>query len=153
MSKAFGLAGLRVGYGIASPSVVTEIEKSRGPFKVSGTSERAAVAAVTHDLPWIQAKAKEAVENRTRFVAALDAMGLPSVPSGSNFVFVPMKDSDKFAAAVRKHDIALKAFTKLPYAPGSTLAATGGDALRIAMAPWPTMEKVIDAMRTELAKK
>jgi histidinol-phosphate aminotransferase len=153
MSKAFGLAGLRVGYGIASPSVVTEIEKSRGPFKVSGTSERAAVAAVLHDMPWIQAKAKEAVENRIRFVAALGDMGLDSIPSNANYVMVPLTGAEQFASAMRAHDIALKAFTNLPAATGSTLAATNGDALRITIGPWPIMAKVIDAMKAVLAQR
>jgi histidinol-phosphate aminotransferase len=151
LSKAFGLAGLRVGYGIASPSVVTEIEKSRGPFKVAGTSERAAVTAVTQDLPWIQARAREAVENKAKFVAALGTMGLSAIPSGSNFVLVPMRDAAGFAAALRGHDIAVKAFPRLPHAPGSTLAATQGDAVRITIGPWPVMERVIDAMRTVAA--
>ncbi|HEY4217885.1 MAG TPA: histidinol-phosphate transaminase [Gemmatimonadaceae bacterium] len=153
MSKALGLAGLRVGYGIAAPAVVTEIEKSRGPFKVSGTSERAAVAAVTKDVAWIQANAREAVECREKFAAALRDMGLGAIPSGSNFLCVPLLGAEQFADAMREHDIALKAFSKLPCAAGSTLAATGGDALRITMAPWPTMVKVLDAMKAVLAQR
>ena len=45
MSKAFGLAGLRVGYAVGSPALVNEVEKSRGPYKVNALAERTALAA------------------------------------------------------------------------------------------------------------
>jgi histidinol-phosphate aminotransferase len=150
LSKAFGLAGLRIGYGIASPAVITQVEKSRGPFKVSSTAERAAVAAVTNDLAWVKANAAEAVANRQRFVTELAQLGLTAILSDTNFVLVPLRDAARVATAVRDHDVALKPFSKLAHAPGSTLAATGGDALRITIAPWPMMEQALAALRAVL---
>ena len=57
LSKAFALVGLRVSYAIAAPEMVTQIELSRGPFKVSALAERAAAAAVTHDVAWMREQA------------------------------------------------------------------------------------------------
>ena len=45
LSKAFGLAGLRIGYAVGQPSLVMEVEKSRGPYKVNAVAERVALAA------------------------------------------------------------------------------------------------------------
>ena len=45
LSKAFGMAGLRIGYGTGSAELVREVEKVRGPYKENGPGERAAVAA------------------------------------------------------------------------------------------------------------
>src|SRR5215216_79328 len=53
MSKAFGLAGLRVGYAAGAPALVAEVEKSRGPYKVHALAERAALAALTDDAAWV----------------------------------------------------------------------------------------------------
>src|SRR3712207_2412396 len=54
MSKAFGLAGLRVGYGVGSPAVVTEVEKARGPYTVNAFAELAAVTALSGDVAWMR---------------------------------------------------------------------------------------------------
>ncbi len=54
LSKAFGLAGLRVGYAVGDPAVVAEVEKSRGPYKVSGVASIAAIAALLNYRSWVQ---------------------------------------------------------------------------------------------------
>src|SRR5207244_2519492 len=53
MSKAFGLAGLRVGYGVGAPELIVEILKARGPYKVSSLAERAAIATLKKDRAWV----------------------------------------------------------------------------------------------------
>ena len=47
MSKAFGLAGARVGYGIGAAQLVDYVERARGPYKVTSLAERAALAALS----------------------------------------------------------------------------------------------------------
>ena len=89
LSKAFGLAGLRVGYACAERSLVREIELSRGPYKVSSIAERAATAALRHDLCWVRERAAEAVRLRARLAAELRARGFAALPSDANFVLVP----------------------------------------------------------------
>ena len=54
-SKAFGLAGLRVGYGLGAAGLVAAVEKARGPYKVSVTAEHVAVAVLRDDLEWVRA--------------------------------------------------------------------------------------------------
>lgn len=141
-SKAFGLAGLRVGYGVGSRTLIGEIEKARGPYKVTSPSERAAEAALREDVPWMRAGVASVVESRRQFMEALRALGLTPLPSDANFLLVPVKDARAIAQALRAHGIGIRAF------PGLTRV---GDAIRISIAPWPIMSRVVSAMREVLS--
>jgi histidinol-phosphate aminotransferase len=141
LSKAFGLAGLRVGYAIGDPAIVGEIEKSRGPYKVSGLAQQAAVAALTEDRAWVDDHVHEAIINRDRLTQALIAIGLNPLPSDSNFVLVPVSDSAELDRRLREIGIAVRPFRALPGI---------GDALRISVGPWFMLEKCIVALRESL---
>jgi histidinol-phosphate aminotransferase len=151
MSKAFGLAGLRIGYAIGAPGLIREVERSRGPYKVGRVSERAAVAALTHDLPWMNGVIAETRENRERFRAELKAIGLEPLPSATNFVLVPVRNAPKVAAAMRERGISLRPFQRLAFAPGTALADSDGGALRITIGRWDQMEKTVRALKESLA--
>ena len=138
LSKAYGLAGLRVGYGVAAPNVIETIEKSRGPFKLNVMAERAAVEAMTTDAAWVAARARDAVENRDRLAAALRAMGFAPLPSAANFLLVPTVKAFAIAASLQQKGIAVRPFRALRGI---------GDAFRITAAPWPVMERVLAALR------
>jgi histidinol-phosphate aminotransferase len=138
LSKAFGLAGMRVGYAIGRPELVAEIEKARGPYKHTGLAERMAIAALTDGVPWVKARAEEAKEIRKRLVAELKAQGLEPLPSEANFVLVPLPGAPQVAARMRELDVNVRAFQGL---------AGVGDALRIGCGPWPMMEAALQALR------
>ena len=149
LSKAFGLAGLRVGYGVGDPTLIAAVEKSRGPFKLNAIAERAAVAAVTDDLEWVRDTIAAARVNRARFSTALGELGLEALASDANFVLVPMRQPSRIASGLRERDIAVKAFDNL--APvSSALAATDGAALRFTMAPWDVLGTTLSALRDVL---
>ena len=139
MSKAFGLAGLRIGYAAAAASTVTQIEKARGPYMVGGVAERVALAALRDDLEWVRAHILAAKEIRTRFRAELSAAGIPSLPSDANFVLVPVTDAAAVAAQMRSAGVAVRPFPRL---------FGIGDAVRITVAPWPVMETALQALRS-----
>lgn len=139
MSKAFGLAGLRIGYAVGSRELVAEVEKSRGPYKVNGSAERAAVAALREDRQWVQARIADVVTNRARFVEALRAQGLAPIPSSSNFVLVPVQDALGKAKAMRQLGVAVRPFPDL---------LGIGDALRISIGPWEMMEAALAALKS-----
>lgn len=139
MSKAFGIAGLRIGYGIGSPAIIERVEAARGPYKVSALAECAALAVFLNDLDWIKDKAYEAVTNRRRFVTELSAMGYCPLDSEANFVLVPVENSAAVESAMRGCSVAVRRFDKL---------AGIGDAVRIGIGPWPMMERCLDAFRT-----
>lgn len=134
-SKAWGLAGLRVGYGVGSRTLVDAVVRSRGPYKVNALAELAATTAVLEDAEWMRRAAAEAVEART----ALDALvrgrrGVRAWPSEGNFVFWQV-ESDAAALAERfaARGVGVRAFSGL----------TGiGEALRIGVAPWAALQRI-----------
>ncbi|RKI11149.1 aminotransferase class I/II-fold pyridoxal phosphate-dependent enzyme [Corallococcus sp. AB030] len=141
MSKAFGLAGLRVGWGVGAPSLVAEVEKARGPYKHTALGEAVAVAALTDDVPWMEACAAEAVENRERLRGALKALGLEPLPSEGNFLLVPMPEARRVGEALRERNVNVRVFEGL----------TGvGDALRIGCGPWPMVASALKALKEVL---
>ncbi|WP_104525255.1 histidinol-phosphate transaminase [Blastococcus atacamensis] len=85
MSKAFGMAGLRLGYLAADPAVVDAIQLVRLPYHLSSLTQAAARAALAHT-DALLATVAAVMEQRDRIVAALPGMGLTSVPSDANFV-------------------------------------------------------------------
>jgi len=137
LSKAFGMAGFRIGYGTGSATLIHAIEKVRGPYKENGPGERAAACAVREDVDWMRELAARAVEIRERFADALRATGFDPIPSATNFILVPVADAVRIGKIMREHGIAVR-----PY-PGLRGI---GDALRITMAPWPVMERVLEEL-------
>ncbi|HYD53877.1 MAG TPA: histidinol-phosphate transaminase, partial [Gemmatimonadaceae bacterium] len=151
-SKAFGLAGLRVGYGVASREVTAMIERARGPYKVSVAAERAAMAALAEGddaLGWVRAHARLAREMRGRLIEGLTAIGLTPLPSRANFVLVPVRDAAAIGARLRARGILVRTHTGLP-TDAAALAASGGEALRIGVGPWETMARVLEALGAEV---
>ena len=137
LSKAFGMAGLRVGYGIGPRDLVREVEKARGPYKVSSAAEAAAAAAVTDDIEWVRARVTEVKSNRERFSQSLTSLGYSPIPSSANFILIPVPNCADAAGRLRRQGVAVRAFAGL----------TGiGDALRITIGPWEMMERCLDAL-------
>lgn len=149
MSKAFGLAGLRVGYGVGAPTLVAEVEKSRGPYKVNALAELAAVTALTEDMAWVRAHVVAAVESRGRLVEALQTLGLAPLDSQSNFVFIPLAGASRIAKRMRGLGVAVRAFDRLPFI-SPALRASGGEAVRISVGPWPALKTTLEVLATAL---
>jgi histidinol dehydrogenase len=136
LSKAYGLAGARVGWAVAAPAVVRAIERARGPYKVGALAERLALAAL-RDESWVRARAKDVIALRARFVEELVKRRLAPLPSQANFVCVPVPDARKTAEAMRARGVSVRAFADLEGI---------GDALRISIGPWPMLERCLDAL-------
>ena len=88
-SKAYGLAGLRVGYGISSPEIIKYMEAVREPFNVNSLAQIAALGALK-DKEFL-AKSKKLVREGKKFLyAGLKAMGVRYVPSVTNFILIEL---------------------------------------------------------------
>jgi histidinol-phosphate aminotransferase len=90
-SKAYALAGLRVGYCVAAPDVVSAVRKCQVPFSVSGLAQAAAIAALG-DAEEVARRAKLTVAERERMRAALVDAGYDVPPSQANFVWLVLGD-------------------------------------------------------------
>ncbi|MBO9519206.1 MAG: histidinol-phosphate transaminase [Porphyrobacter sp.] len=89
-SKAYGLAGERIGWATGAPALIGALNRIRGPFNVNLAGQMAAVAAV-EDQAFVVASRESNTRVRARFVAALEALGnfgLRPLPSEANFVLV-----------------------------------------------------------------
>ncbi|MGH7553107.1 MAG: histidinol dehydrogenase [Longimicrobiales bacterium] len=141
LSKAWGMAGLRIGFAIGPEPLIREIEKSRGPYKVNAAAEAAAVAALHHDADWVGANIAAVRENRARLSAALSALGLQPLVSATNFVLVPLPPvlgvGQALVAKLRESGIAVRGFPDLPRI---------GDCIRITIGPWPMLQSFLDAL-------
>ncbi len=85
MSKAFAMAGLRVGYLAADPAVVDAVQLVRLPYHLSALTQAVARVALAH-APVLLATVEAIKSQRDRIVAALPGLGLRPVPSDANFV-------------------------------------------------------------------
>ena len=141
LSKAFGLAGLRVGYGLAAPEMVQALEKVRGPYKVNVLGEKAALAALAGDVGWVQGRVAEAIALRDRLRAALESLGLRALPSAANFLCLPVPDSASLGRALLGRGIKVRVLRSLPGI---------GDAIRVGVGPWGQMERLVTTLREVL---
>ena len=136
-SKAYGLAGLRVGFGIAHPDLLGEVEKARGPFKVGLLAERAAAAALGNPSGWLEPTVREIVACRERLVAELRRRGGAPLPSSANFIMLPVPaPAREVTREMIARGIAVRPF---PNVPGV------GEALRVTVGPPPVIERFIEA--------
>jgi histidinol-phosphate aminotransferase len=86
-SKAYGLAGLRVGYGLADAAVADMLNRVRQPFNVNSVAQAAAVAALG-DTAYVEESARLNRAGLAQLTQGLDAMGVRHVPSHGNFLLV-----------------------------------------------------------------
>lgn len=89
-SKIYGLAGLRVGYAIASGEIISYLNRVREPFNVSTLAQSAALAAID-DEEHIEKSRLVNSDGMAYLCRELDRMGISHVPSFANFVLVDMK--------------------------------------------------------------
>lgn len=89
-SKAYGLAGLRVGYGVANEALIKEVDPGREPFNTNVIAQRAATAALNDQLFIQECHEKNKLEMK-RFESFCEQAGYDYYPSQANFILVDMK--------------------------------------------------------------
>ena len=109
-SKAYGLAGLRVGYAVGDPSVITALRKVRIAFAVNSVAQHAALASLAARNELL-ARTDALVAERERVRDALVGMGYDVPQSEANFVFMPLGDrSVPFAEGAAEVGVLLRAY-------------------------------------------
>jgi histidinol-phosphate aminotransferase len=87
-SKAFGLAGLRIGYGVFPPELARELSAMKAPYNVNSVAQAAALGAL-HDLAWVERHVALIRAERDQLFTALGGLpGLTPLPSETNFLLV-----------------------------------------------------------------
>jgi len=135
-SKAYGLAGLRVGYALAPLAVADALRATAVPFGVSGVAQAAALASLdAHDL--LAARVDAVVAERRRVAAALAGLGARCVEGEANFVWLRRPDAEDLAARLAtRHHVLTR-----PYP---------DDGVRVTIATRPENDRLLAAAAAEL---
>jgi histidinol-phosphate aminotransferase len=138
-SKAYGLAGLRVGYGIAPAALVSNLQRARQPFNVSRLAQDAALAAID-DTAFVKRSRRLFREARDFFAGELAQSGLAYEPTYANFVLVEVGKGAETAAALMRRGVIVRAMA------GYGLPRH----IRISFGTMPENRKVMSELRTVL---
>ncbi|HEY3855506.1 MAG TPA: histidinol-phosphate transaminase [Verrucomicrobiae bacterium] len=103
-SKIYGLAGLRLGYGIAHPDFIAALEKIRQPFNINSLAQAAGLAALD-DAAHVRKTRENNNRGRKFWEATLSAMGLEFVPSSANFILARVGRGAKVFEELQKRGI------------------------------------------------
>lgn len=122
-SKAFALAGARVGYALASAEIAAELNRRQAPAPVSTLSVELALAALASP-----PDVAPLLEERTRLASTLRTLGLSPWPSHANFLYVPVEDGFTVADSLARQGVVVRAF---PAAIRATVLDPEDDALLV----------------------
>lgn len=89
-SKVYGIAGLRVGYGLARPDIIRAVEQVREPFNVNSLAQVGALAALS-DTDFLERSRKNNADGKKTLMEAFDRLGCPYAPTEGNFIFVDVR--------------------------------------------------------------
>ncbi len=109
-AKAYGLAGFRVGYLVATPEIASAVRACSLPFGVSSVAQAAAVASLERE-PELLERVEAIVAERQRVVAALTEQGWALPDAQGNFIWLPLGDrTAAFAAAADQAGVMVRPF-------------------------------------------
>jgi histidinol-phosphate aminotransferase len=140
-SKIQGLAGLRIGYGLASKELIEVLQRTRQPFNVNSIAQAGALAGILDDEH--QSKTKQITdEGRAYLQDQFSQMGLEYIPSYANFVLVKVGDGNAVFKAMMDQGIIIRAMAayKLP------------EWIRISIGTMPQNERCIEVLKQVLGK-
>ncbi|MFC2082770.1 pyridoxal phosphate-dependent aminotransferase [Candidatus Bipolaricaulota bacterium] len=137
-SKSFGLAGLRLGYAIASPPKIDQLEAKRQIFSVNRLAASAGCLSIAHSTYYENAR-EQVATTRDAFVHSLQELGLLVFDSYTNFVLVSFEEQDQYDAIEEALDAAR---IKPLSACSSEFSGLDGLFLRFTIGTSADMEKV-----------
>jgi histidinol-phosphate aminotransferase len=129
-SKAYGLAGLRVGYFVGPEHVAEAVRKTAVPFGVSNIAQSAAVASLEHESELFE-RVEQVIAERVWFESELNKLGYDLQPSQANFVWLPLgQRTEEFA--LRSEGIAV------------SIRPFAGEGVRISIGERDALERIIE---------
>jgi histidinol-phosphate aminotransferase len=131
-SKAYGLAGLRIGYGLARQEIIQEMNKVRPPFNTSSVAQAAALAAL-QDAKHLERSRRLNREGKEFLYREFEALGIEYVPTQANFIYVLRKGAPEL-------------YEKL-LMQGVIVRPVGPQALRISIGLREENQRLVQALR------
>ena len=133
-SKAWGLAGLRLGYAIGAEHILDAARAVAVPLSVTGQAQLAGSVALDHE-DLLVAQVADIVETRTTLVAGLRGLGFEVPDAQGNFVWLPLGDRTAAADSVF-------------YAHGITVRAFPGEGIRVSVGEPESVQRLLEAAAT-----
>lgn len=143
-SKAYGMAGARVGYILAHPDLIKAYDKIRNHFGMARISQVGALAALA-DQPYLQQTLDHVAAARRRLAQIAEENGLTPLPSATNFVTMDCGGDGDFAKRVLTELLARDIFVRMPF------VAPQNRCIRISAAPEADLALFAKALPLALA--
>lgn len=135
-SKYYGLAGLRLGYGIARPEILSPMFRTKMPFNVNRLAQAGALAALG-DKVFLDKTYQNNLEGKKYFYAELDRLGLAYKKTEANFIFVDIKKSaDECFMALMKQGVIVRPLTSFGFP----------DAIRVSIGTRKQNEALVESL-------
>ncbi|MBI5640250.1 MAG: histidinol-phosphate transaminase [Nitrospirae bacterium] len=134
-SKIYGLAGLRIGYGIGKKEILTDMNRLREPFNTNSAAQKAAGAALK-DAGHVARSMKVNGEGREYLYLGLSEMGVTYVPTEANFIYIPIAESGKVYEKLLKLGVIIR--------------PAGPDAIRVTIGLPEENRRFIEALKEVL---
>jgi histidinol-phosphate aminotransferase len=134
-SKAYGLGGMRVGYGIANEEIIRNLHKLRPPFNITTLSLKAALEALK-DEEWVRMGIENNFKEMQKYIDFAREKGFNYIDSFTNFIVLYIPQSTEIADKLLKRGIIVR-----------NMASYGFDALRITIGKPEENDKVINTLR------
>jgi len=140
-SKIYGLAGLRLGYGVGHPDFIAELEKIRQPFNLNAIAQAGALAALD-DTAHAERTRRLNARGLKLYVRAFRKLGLEFVPSAANFILVRVGEGQRVCQEMQKRGVIVRAMDgyQLP------------EWVRISIGRPKENQRCLDALAAALAK-
>ena len=106
-SKAYGIAGLRVGYAIADAKCCDMMNRVRQPFNTNLLAQAAGVAALS-DEAWLKKVVQNNIEGKKFLYRVFDGLGLSYVPTQANFILVNVREGERVFNALLKKGVIVR---------------------------------------------
>jgi len=143
-SKAYGLAGARVGYAVGAPDLITAFNKIRNHFGMTRGAQAAALAAL-EDAAWLNHVRQQVETSRAQIADIAREAGLTPLSSATNFVAIDCGQDAAFAKAVLEALIAEQIFVRMPF------VAPQNRCIRVSCGAASDMEAFAKGLRKALA--
>ena len=143
-SKAYGMAGARIGYALAAPELISAFNKVRNHFGVNRIAQAGALAAL-RDQRWLDHVLEQITTARQRITDIARANGMPALPSATNFVALDCGSDSDFAKRGLEAMIAQGIFVRMPF------AAPQNRCIRISCGPQDDLDTFAAALPAALA--
>jgi len=138
-SKIYGLAGLRIGYGIAGSEIIAAMNSVRQPFNINSLAQKAAVAALGDEKHLLRTKRLNE-KGKKYLYRELDSMKIEYIPTDANFIYIQLKDE----SAVQLYESLLRR--------GVIIRPMGSKAVRVTIGLPEENERLIGAMKAVVSK-